>query len=154
MPFMFFYFPKKAIPRPYSGNLVMVKFYFIKSMARPDNNKHDKYLCTLFPNRNEDETFDDNFDFCRWRIPDPDTYGEFFVCFIGQHEIGGNTGRDHIQLFVKTKSRTRYNQITARLGLREDQVHYKAVTRTPGKAWVSGVRARTASPPVLRTGLA
>jgi len=43
--------------------------------------------------------------------------------------------RDHIQVFIKTKRRVRYKQITERLGLRDDQVHYKEVYRTPEKAW-------------------
>lgn len=103
-------------------------------MARREN-VHDKYILTLFLNRNEDGTYEEDFDFCTWRIPDPDTYGDFFICFAGQHEVGGNTERDHIQLFVKTKSRCRYKQITDRLGIRPDQVHYKPVFRTPDKAW-------------------
>jgi len=43
-------------------------------------NPHDKYLITI---HNLEE------DYCSWRIPDEPTYGEFFVCFQGQHEVGG-----------------------------------------------------------------
>lgn len=57
-------------------------------MPRP--NKYDKYILTLFPGRDETGEFDEDFDYCNWRIPDPDTYGEFFTCFIGQHEIGSS----------------------------------------------------------------
>lgn len=98
-------------------------------------NPHDKFLLTVFPDRRQDGTFDDEFDFCSWRIPDEENYGAFFVCFAGQHEIGGNTERNHIQLFIKTKRRHRYNEIIARLGLRNDQLHIDPVFRTPEKAW-------------------
>lgn len=118
----------------------------------PRANPHDKYICTFYPGRLQDGTFVDGFDYCNWRIPDEATYGEFFICFVGQHEIGdGNiffpipiilsifffseTERDHIQCFIKTQRRVRYQQITDRLGLRPDQVHYKPVYRTPEKAW-------------------
>lgn len=43
-------------------------------------NKHDKYLITLWNLEG---------DLCTWRIPEPETYGDFFICFQGQHEIGG-----------------------------------------------------------------
>jgi len=52
--------------------------------------KHDKFICTLYPARNEDESLDADFDHCSWRVPDEANYGEFFHCFAGQHEIGGS----------------------------------------------------------------
>lgn len=54
----------------------------------PRANPHDKYICTFYPGRLQDGTFVDGFDYCNWRIPDEATYGEFFICFVGQHEIG------------------------------------------------------------------
>jgi len=54
------------------------------------DNRHDKFICTFFPGRNEDESYDEGFDYCSWRIPDEENYGEFFICFAGQHEIGGS----------------------------------------------------------------
>lgn len=95
----------------------------------------NNWIVTIFPNRLEDGTFDLNYDFCNWRIPQPQNYGEFFRCFIHQHEIGGNSERDHIQAFISCRDRRRYHQVTARLGLRADQVHYKPVWKTPDRAW-------------------
>lgn len=43
--------------------------------------KQDKFLLTI--------QLDEGADFCNWRIPDEETYGEFFTCFAYQHEIGG-----------------------------------------------------------------
>lgn len=57
----------------------------------PRQNPHNKYLCTLFPGRNEDESYIEDFDYCNWRIPDANDYADFFECFAGQHEIGGST---------------------------------------------------------------
>lgn len=100
-----------------------------------NDSKKNNWIATFFPNRREDGTYDENFDFCNWRIPEPQNYGEFFRCFIHQHEIGGNTERDHIQAFISCRDRRRFNQITARCGLEPYQVHYKPCWRTPDKAW-------------------
>lgn len=43
--------------------------------------------------------------------------------------------RHHIQAFISTIGRKRYNQITERLGIEPFQVHYEQVVRTPEKAW-------------------
>lgn len=99
-------------------------------------NKYDKYILTVLPNRNEDGTFDDSFDFCNYRFPHGENgYEEHFVCFTAQHEVGGHTGRHHIQAFIQTKRRLRYSQISELLCVRPDQVHYREVIRTPEKAW-------------------
>jgi len=100
-----------------------------------NTSKKNNWICTFYPNRRPDGTYDENFDFCKWRIPDSHDYDSFFKCFQGQHEIGGNTERDHIQVFISTRDRKRYGQITERCGLRPDQVHYKVCYVTPAKAW-------------------
>jgi len=98
-------------------------------------NAKQMFLLTIFPDKLPDGTYQDFYDFCSFRFPNPDRYDEHFRCFIHQHEVGGESGRHHIQAFISTKRRLRYSQITKILGLRPNQIHYEPVVRTPQAAW-------------------
>lgn len=101
-------------------------------MARASACKN--FLLTIFPDKQPDGSFAESFDFCNYQFPQ-DNLEETFKCFIYQHEVGGEEGRNHIQAFVCCSRRLRYNQVADALDLAANQVHFVNVVRTPWKSW-------------------
>lgn len=61
-------------------------------------------------------------DYCEYRIPDENI--DELERYAYQHEIGED-GRDHIQIFVRLKTRQRPSRLLTILGVRGNQIHWE-----------------------------